>query len=48
MTPVISPRRARLRKQIRHIRNFRRNARGRPQIGHRLYCREENFCFRVA
>lgn len=43
VTPTISPQRAKLRKQIRHISNLRRYARGRPQIGHRLYFRVVNF-----
>ena len=36
VTPGISPRWALLRKQIRQILNFRRNARGRPQRWQRL------------
>src|SRR5690554_2135656 len=38
-TPGISPLSARMRKQIRHISNLRKNARLRPQIGQRLYWR---------
>src|SRR5512138_2193190 len=41
MSPVISPWRARLRRQMRHIWNLRRYARGRPHKGHRLYLRVE-------
>src|SRR5512141_194440 len=48
MTPVISPCSARLRKQMRHIWNLRRNARGRPQSGQRLYWRTPNFSLRFA
>src|SRR5512147_252667 len=48
MTPVTSPRSARLRKQMRHIWNLRRYARGRPHTGQRLYWRTENFSLRVA
>src|SRR5512142_676244 len=48
MTPVISPCSARLRKQMRHIWNLRRNARGRPHSSHRLYCRTGNFSLRFA
>src|SRR5512140_1433548 len=48
MTPVISPCSARLRKQRRHIWNLRRNARGRPHSGQRLYWRTGNFSFRFA
>jgi hypothetical protein len=36
MTPGISPLRAMLRKQIRQIPNFLKNALGLPQMGHRL------------
>src|SRR5450631_811545 len=36
MTPGMSPRNARFRKQIRHMSNLRRNARARPQLWHRL------------
>ena len=43
MTPGISPLRAMFRKQIRQIPNFRRKALDRPQMGHRLYRRVENF-----
>src|SRR5918911_4309135 len=48
MTPVISPCSARLRKQMRHIWNLRRNARGRPHSSHRLYWRTGNFSLRFA
>src|SRR6266511_3156093 len=48
MTPTISPCSARLRKQSRHIWNFRRNARGRPHSGQRLYWRTGNFSLRFA
>ncbi len=48
MSPVTSPARARLRRQMRHILNFLRNARGRPQSGHRLYARTLNFGLRLA
>src|SRR5512136_2296824 len=48
MTPGISPCSARLRKQMRHIWNLRRKARGRPQTGQRLYCRTGNFSLRFA
>src|SRR5512146_226542 len=48
MTPVISPCSARLRKQMRHIWNLRRNARGRPQSSQRLYCRTRYFSLRFA
>ncbi len=48
MSPVTSPASARLRRQMRHILNFRRNARGRPQSGQRLYLRAENFGLRFA
>ena len=43
MTPGISPARANLRKQIRHISNFRRYARGLPQLRQRVYLRTANF-----
>jgi len=33
---------------MRHIRNFRRNPRGRPHSGHRLWARTRNFGFRNA
>ena len=36
ISPVTSPCSARLRRQMRHILNLRRNARGRPQSGQRL------------
>ena len=48
MSPVTSPWSARFRRQIRHIWNLRRNARGRPQSGHRLYLRTANFGLRFA
>ena len=48
MTPVISPDSARLRRQMRHIWNFRRKARGLPQSGHRLYFRTANLGLRFA
>jgi len=35
--------RARFRKQIRHISNFLKKARGRPQVRHRWYARTLNF-----
>ena len=40
--------RARLRKQRRHMRKRRKNARGRPQSGQRLYARTLNFGGREA
>ena len=46
VTPGISPRRALSLKQIRHIPNLRINARGLPQMLHRLYWRTLNFCCR--
>src|SRR5512133_2129178 len=48
MTPTISPWSARFRKQRRHIWNLRRNARGRPHSGQRLYWRTGNFSLRFA
>src|SRR5688572_31856638 len=48
MSPVISPLSARLRRQMRHMLNLRRKARGRPQSGHRLYLRTANFGLRLA
>jgi hypothetical protein len=45
MTPGISPRNASRRKHKRQSPNFRRKARGRPQIWQRLCWREENFGF---
>jgi len=48
VTPVISPLDASLRKQILQIPNFLINALGRPQSGHLLYLRTENFGFRCA
>jgi hypothetical protein len=44
-TPGISPRNANCRKHRRHRPNFRKNARGRPQILQRLCLRVENFGF---
>jgi hypothetical protein len=44
-TPGISPRSASPRKHRRQSPNFRKNARGRPQIWQRLCFREENFGF---
>jgi hypothetical protein len=44
-TPGISPRNASMRKHKRQSPNFRRKARGRPQIWQRLCWREENFGF---
>jgi hypothetical protein len=44
----MSPFRARERKQMRHIWNFRKKARGRPHRGQRLYARTGNFGFRRA
>src|SRR5438094_3211 len=46
MTPGISPRSASPRKQMRHIWNLRRYARGRPQILQRFFLRTLNFGFR--
>src|ERR1700678_2197299 len=43
VTPGISPFSAKPRKQMRHISNLRRNARGRPQILQRLRQRTLNF-----
>jgi hypothetical protein len=37
MTPGTSPLKASIRKQMRHMENFRKKARGRPHSGHRLY-----------
>jgi len=48
MSPVTSPWSARFRRQIRHIWNLRRNARGRPHSGQRLYLRTANFGLRFA
>jgi len=48
VTPVISPLDASLRKQILQTPNFLMNALGRPQSGHLLYLRTENFGFRCA
>jgi len=51
MTPGISPRNARARKQMRHIWNFRSKPRERPQIRHRPYRRTLNLgsrcCFMI-
>ena len=44
-TPGSSPFEAKFLKQIRQIPNFLKKALLRPQIGHLLYCRVENFCF---
>jgi hypothetical protein len=44
-TPGISPRNANMRKHRRQSPNFRRKARGRPQIWQRLCWREENLGF---
>jgi len=44
-TPGISPRSANCRKHRRQMPNFRRKARGRPQILQRLCLRDENFGF---
>ena len=41
--PGICPRRARFRRQSRHMRKRRKNARGRPHSGQRLYARTLNF-----
>jgi len=42
MTPGISPASASLRKQMRHISNFRRYPRGLPQLRQRVYFRTPN------
>jgi hypothetical protein len=47
-TPGIAPFEANILKQIRQIPNFLIKALLRPQIGHLLYWRVENFCFRWA
>ena len=47
-TPGISPLEANILKQIRQIPNFRRYALLRPQMGHLLYWRVENFCILCA
>jgi hypothetical protein len=47
-TPGNSPLRAMLRKQIRQRPNLRKKARGRPQMGQRLYARELNLGLRDA
>jgi hypothetical protein len=44
-TPGISPRRAKPRKQMRHIWNLRRNPRGRPQMRQRFRERILYFSF---
>jgi len=48
LTPGRRPSKAILRKQIRQIPNFRIKARGRPQMGHRLYAWTANFGLRMA
>jgi hypothetical protein len=48
ITPGSRPSDARFRKQIRQMPNFRRNALGRPHMGHRLYARTRNFAFPAA
>src|SRR5260370_9879766 len=48
MPPGMSPQTASLRKQMRHISNFLRYARGRPQERQRLYLRTPNFGLRLA
>jgi hypothetical protein len=48
MTPGISPFSESDRKQMRHMLNLRRNARGRPQRGQRLFFRDVNFAVRLA
>jgi hypothetical protein len=48
ITPGSLPSDAKLRKQMRQIPNFLKNARGRPQIGQRLYCLTLNFGFFTA
>ncbi len=48
ITPGISPWRAIFRKQSRQIPNRRIKARGRPQMGQRLYLRVLNFGSRLA
>jgi hypothetical protein len=45
MTPGISPFNANPRKHKRHRPNFRRNARGRPQMEQRFRCWVENLGF---
>jgi hypothetical protein len=47
-TPGIIPDKARSRKQIRQMPNFRRYARERPQRWQRLCCRTPNFGLRFA
>ena len=46
-TPGISPRSANCRKHSRHMPNFRRNPRGRPQNLQRLCLRVENLGLRA-
>lgn len=46
VTPGISPCNARVLKQIRHMPNFLRNARGLPQTRQRLYPRTSNLGLR--
>src|SRR3989442_4490680 len=46
ITPGTSPARAYFRKQMRHIWNFRRYPRGRPQLRHRVHLRTANFGLR--
>jgi hypothetical protein len=48
VTPGTTPLWAFSRKQIRHIANFRKKPRGRPQTLQRLCLRTENFGTRVA
>jgi hypothetical protein len=48
MTPGSLPLEAMLRKQMRQTPNLRRKARGRPQIGHRVYDRTLNLGVRIA
>ena len=47
-TPGIFPSRAIFLKQMRQMPNFRRNARGRPQIWQRLWARTANLGFLFA
>jgi len=47
-TPGSFPSDANTRKQIRQSPNFLRYPLGRPQTGHRLYCRTLNLGFRIA
>jgi len=48
VTPGKRPSEAISRKQRRQMPNLRIYARGRPHMGHRLYCLTENFGFRAA